>query len=278
MNDLLPPLFEVSDQEDSVSTLVTFHAHPDDECMVTGGTIARAAAEGHRVVLVVATGGEMGEYPDGFVSGPEELAVARREELARSAEILGVSRVVHLAYRDSGMAGTESNQDPRCFARADVTEAARRLATILGEESADVITVYDANGGYGHPDHMMVHRVGIAAAHMAGVGEIFQATMNRDHMLGLMEAAAKEYPEMVPADMRAEFEANPFGTPAAEIDTEVDVSPYLSRKLESLKAHASQIGSTGFALRFPEDAFAAAFSTEWFISATPGGERRTWLL
>ncbi|MDA8102681.1 MAG: PIG-L family deacetylase [Nitrospiraceae bacterium] len=261
-----------------MSTLVSFHAHPDDECMVTGGTIARAASEGHRVVLVVATGGEMGEYPEGFVSSPEELAVARREELARSAEILGVSRVVHLAYRDSGMAGTEANQDPRCFARADVTEAARRLAALLGEEGADALTVYDANGGYGHPDHIMVHRVGMAAARMAGVAEVFQATMNRDHMLALIEAAAREHPEMIPAEMRAGFEEGPFGTPAAEIDTAVDVSAYLGRKLDSLKAHASQIGSTGFALQLPEDAFAAAFSTEWFISSTPGGAPRSWLL
>ena len=260
-----------------MSTLVTFHAHPDDECMVTGGTIARAAAEGHRVVLVVATGGEMGEYPEGFVSGPEELAVARREELARSAEILGVARVVHLAYRDSGMAGTEANQDPRCFARAEVTEAALRLATALEEENADAVTVYDANGGYGHPDHIMVHRVGLAAARMAGVAEVFQATMNRDHMLALMESASKEHPEMVSAEMRADFEASPFGTPASEIDTAIDVSPYLGKKLDSLRAHASQIGSTGFALQLPEDAFAAAFSTEWFISATAGGPRRSWI-
>ncbi|MDA8102747.1 MAG: PIG-L family deacetylase [Nitrospiraceae bacterium] len=260
-----------------MSTLVTFHAHPDDECMVTGGTIARAAAEGNRVVLVVATGGEMGEYPEGFVSGPEELAVVRREELARSAEILGIARVVHLAYRDSGMAGTEANQDPRCFSRAELSEAARRLATVLEEENADAITVYDANGGYGHPDHIMVHRVGLAAANMAGVGEVFQATLNRDHMLALIEAASREHPEMVPAEMRAEFEGGPFGTPASEIDTTVDVGPYLGKKLDSLRAHASQIGSTGFALRLPEEAFAAAFATEWFISGSGSGARRSWI-
>src|SRR2546425_11263388 len=101
-----------------MATLLTFHAHPDDEAIACGGTRARAAAAGHRVVLVTAPAGEQGEVPDGFLRPEETLAQRRREELAEAAEILGVARVELLGYRDSGMAGTPANDNPDCFWRA----------------------------------------------------------------------------------------------------------------------------------------------------------------
>src|SRR5688500_4597848 len=97
------------------ATLVSFHAHPDDECIVTGGTIARAARDGHRVVLVFATRGEVGEVPDGFLEPGESLADRREAEARRAAEILGVDRVEFLGYRDSGMADTDTMHDPSSF-------------------------------------------------------------------------------------------------------------------------------------------------------------------
>jgi LmbE family N-acetylglucosaminyl deacetylase len=133
-----------------MSTLVCFHAHPDDEALTTGGTMARAAAEGHRVVLVVATGGEWGEVPDDL--GPGETLVQRRaSELDRSAELLGVSRVVRLGYVDSGMTGWEQNTLPGAFVSASVDEAAARLADVLRQERADVLTVYDGTATTGIP-------------------------------------------------------------------------------------------------------------------------------
>src|SRR5690606_28839417 len=136
---------------------------PDDESIGTGGTLARAAAEGHRVVLVFATRGELGEVTDAFLDDGEQLGDRREAECHASAAVLGAQRVAFLGYRDSGMMGEPSNDDEQCFWQADVDEAADRLAAILRDEDADVITIYDDHGGYGHPDHIQVHRVGVAA-------------------------------------------------------------------------------------------------------------------
>src|SRR5262249_6986135 len=159
-----------------MSTLVTFHAHPDDEAIATGGVMARAAADGHRVVLVVATAGELGEVAEGVLSDGENLASRRKAEQERAAEILGVARVAYLGYHDSGMAGEPTNDAPGAFAAAPVDEAAARLAAILSEEDAEVLTVYDDNGGYGHPDHIQVHRVGVRAAELAGTPRVYEST------------------------------------------------------------------------------------------------------
>src|SRR5262245_37776892 len=147
-----------------MATLVSFHAHPDDECIACGGVMRKAADEGHRVVLVVATRGENGEIPPGFLSDGEQLWERRVIETYESAKILGAQRVEFLGYVDSGMMGTPENDVAGSFWQADVEEAAARLAAILVEENADVLTVYDDNGGYGHPDHIQVHRVGMRAA------------------------------------------------------------------------------------------------------------------
>src|SRR5579863_3915051 len=150
-----------------MATALFFHAHPDDEAIATGGTMARMADEGHRVVLVTATRGELGEVPEGLLSPGETLAERRADELAASCKVLGVARHEYLGYGDSGMAGEPTNKDPACFWQADVEEAAGRLAAILDQEHADVFVTYDENGGYGHPDHIQVHRVGIRAAERA---------------------------------------------------------------------------------------------------------------
>ncbi|HEX2118991.1 MAG TPA: PIG-L family deacetylase, partial [Acidimicrobiales bacterium] len=164
-----------------MATLVTFHAHPDDESIATGGVMAKAADEGHRVVLVVATKGECGEVPEGFLEPGEALWQRRVEETLAAAEILGVARVEFLGYEDSGMVGTPENDRPESFWQADVDEAAGRLAAILTEEKADILTVYDENGSYGHPDHVQVHRVGVRAAELAGTPKVYMSTINRDH-------------------------------------------------------------------------------------------------
>src|SRR5437868_7856796 len=166
-----------------MSTLVSFHAHPDDECIITGGVMAKAAAQGHRVVLVVATRGEHGEVPDGFLGAEELLWQRRVEETRASAEILGASRVEFLGYVDSGMMGTPENDEPNSFWQADLDEAAGKLAAILTEENADVLTIYDDHGVYGHPDHIQVYRVGVRAAEMAGTQRVYESTGNRDAML-----------------------------------------------------------------------------------------------
>lgn len=245
-----------------MATAVFFHAHPDDEAIATGGTMARMAGEGHRVVLVTATRGELGEVPEDLRSSGETLAERRAAELAAACEALGVSRHENLGYLDSGMAGTDANDDPRCFARADLDEAAGRLAAILAEEGATVLTAYDEHGNYGHPDHIQVHRVGMRAAELAGTGRVFMATMNRDHLRDLIDSGAGAGFEP-PEDRRAELDT--MGVEAARVTTAVDVRPWLTAKRDAMRAHASQIAETSFFLAMPEDVFALVWGTEWYV-------------
>lgn len=180
-----------------MATVVTFHAHPDDEAIATGGTMARLASEGHRVVLVTATRGENGEVPDGFLDPGEQLWERRVRELQEAASILGVSRVELLGYEDSGMMGTPENERAGSFWAADLDEAAVCLAGILEQEHPDVLTVYDSHGNYGHPDHIKVHRVGVRAAELIEVPKVYEATVNRDHVRSLMSEtrSASELPD-----------------------------------------------------------------------------------
>jgi LmbE family N-acetylglucosaminyl deacetylase len=253
-----------------MATLVTFHAHPDDEAIACGGVMVKAAADGHRVVLVVATRGELGEVDDGFLSPGEELWQRRDRETRRAAEILGAARVEFLGYHDSGMMGEPTNDDPRSFWQADVDEAAARLCAILDEERADVLTVYDANGGYGHPDHIQVHRVGVRAGELAGTPKVYENTMDRDYVLDLLKQAAAQGLDM-PGDIDAEGAAE-MGVPADAITTRVDVSDHLDAKRGAMAAHASQISETSFFLAMPPELFALVWGIEWFILRGPRPE------
>ena len=146
-------------------TLVAFHAHPDDEALLSAGTLARAAAAGHRVVLVLATSGDAGLVGDDVLDGAEDLGARRASEAQASADALGVARLVLLGYGDSGSDRPDSATDwpEGSFRAAGVDEAADRLADVLREEGADLLVADDANGGYGHPDHLQVNRVAAAA-------------------------------------------------------------------------------------------------------------------
>jgi len=251
-----------------MATLVFFHAHPDDECIQTGGTMAKAAADGHRVVLVLATRGELGEVPDGFLDPGEALGLRRIKETFASAEVLGVDRVEFLGYVDSGMIGTDGNDGPYCFWRADVESAAARLAAILSEEAADVLTIYDDNGGYGHPDHIQVHRVGLRAGQLAGTPGVFEATMNRDEMIRNIKNASEFLSEEQLAempDLEGE-DADTFGVAEERITHAVDVTGFVEVKRASMRCHRSQIADEAFFLAMPDEGFAQAFGTEWYIS------------
>jgi LmbE family N-acetylglucosaminyl deacetylase len=248
-----------------VATLVTFHAHPDDEALLTAGVMAKAAAEGHRVVLVVATNGEAGEVDGGFL-GTDELGSRRKAETHASAHALGVHRVEFLGYPDSGSDGRRAGG----FAGVDVDDVAGRVADLLREEQADVLTTYDPRGGYGHPDHVRVHEVGRKAADLAGTPVVLEATINRDLLVMAGELAPQlgfELPDdFVLPDMRDVY------VPATEITHTIDVSSHLDQKRASMRAHATQatsgVGTTrtlSVFLSLPDDLYALAFSAEWFV-------------
>ncbi len=254
-----------------MGTLVCFHAHPDDESIATAGTMAKASSAGHRVVLVVATRGEHGEPVPGVLADGEQLAVRRTEETWASGQVLGVDRIEFLGYVDSGMAVTRTSEQPWCFARADVDRAAARLALILSEERADVLTTYDDNGGYGHPDHIQVHRVGRRAAERAGVEQVFESTINRTHIARSIAAARDANPGGLPEGLDGpDLDADPdFGKPEEVITHQVDVRPWLERKRSSMLAHRSQMADDHFLLAMPAPMFETGLGHEWYIAEGP---------
>ena len=230
-------------------TLVSFHAHPDDEAILVAGTLALAADAGHRVVLVFATRGDLGEVDDGVLEASEELGDRRADEARRAAEVLGVARVEFLGYGDSGMIDTPTNDAAGSFWTADVEEAARQLAAILDEEDAEVVTAYDERGGYGHPDHIQVHRVGVRAAELAGTPRCYAATVSRQHFQSLTrDRDRRRYPtQTTPTD---DVEV---GVDESTITTIVDVSSVIDRKRAAMAAHPSQIGEESFFLALDDD-------------------------
>ncbi len=249
-------------------TLVAFHAHPDDEALLTAGTMARAAAEGHRVVLVLATDGALGLAASAY-GAPNELADVRLREARASADALGVARVEWLGYADSGL-GDELYPDPpdqTRFVRAPLDEAAERLAAILRAEAADVLLSYDRHGGYGHRDHVRVHEVGARAAELAGTPRVLEATVPRDLLVRAIRLVAKVYrfpPDFDPTSFERAFCAR------ADITHRIDVRRYAGAKRASMRAHASQASADGgdrtlaAFLRIPRPVYDLVFGREWF--------------
>jgi LmbE family N-acetylglucosaminyl deacetylase len=269
-----------------VATIVSFHAHPDDESISSGGTLRRAANEGHRVVLVIATRGERGEPAPGALVEGEALWERRIAETFESARLLGVERVEFLGYVDSGMMGEPSNDSPYSFWTADIESAALRLAAILREEMADILTAYDDWGGYGHPDHIQVHRVGMRAAELAGTPRVFQSTINQDHFRKLaaemMDLATRPDgvdPADLPEDIPDVTQLDTFGKPESLITHAIAVHDLLEVKRASMRAHASQIPEDSWFLSMDDETFARAFGSEWFIEVgrarAPGQPFRT---
>jgi LmbE family N-acetylglucosaminyl deacetylase len=245
---------------------VLLHAHPDDEAIFTAVTMHRLAAAGARVVLVTATAGELGPVLRPLKPG-ETLAARRRAELERACELLGVARLVLLGHRDSGMAGWDANAHPDALVTAPVDAVARRLADLCAAEGAEALVHYDPGGIYGHPDHVAVHRVGAAAAALAGI-TAYEATVDRarprSRRTHLVDRAAA---------------GTPVGWAAPQ--TVIEAGPAdLRAKRAAMAAHGSQV---------PREAvrragFAAAYGREWFRRgpgpglldevAAPAGTRR----
>ncbi|MFE0631578.1 PIG-L deacetylase family protein [Streptomyces sp. NPDC058864] len=246
-----------------MATVVAFHAHPDDEVLMTGGTLARAAAEGHRVVIVVATDGATGPAGDG--------EPPRMGELRASATVLGAARVVHLGYADSGN-GKVLHPDPpdrTRFVRADPEEAAKRLAKILLEERAELLLSYDANGGYGHRDHVKVHEVGRRAAALAGVGRVLEATIPRDLVVRCLKLVDRL---RIPLRHDAVAPGTAY-SPRSVITHRVNVRRFARQKQAALAAHRSQVTGTGrlapvlrTLIRLPPAVFGLLLGREWFIA------------
>jgi LmbE family N-acetylglucosaminyl deacetylase len=241
--------------------------------------MARLSAEGHRVVLVVATTGDHGLVAPDAV-GDEPLARVRLRELEASARALGCARVEVLGYADSGIDGTAPPPSDRpAFARCDVDEAAARLAFLLREERADLLTTYDSAGGYGHADHVQVHRVGARAAELAETPTVLEATVDRERLVRALRLLGRVHRFPPDFDLAAYDEAF---TPSARITHRVDVRAFAAAKRASLAAHASQatggdsVRTVAALRRLPGPLFKLVLGTEWFVQPDlPAGTRLT---
>lgn len=258
-------------------TLVAVHAHPDDEALLTAGTMAKAAAQGHRVVLVVATNGDLGLTDS--ATAANDLGALRLAEEHASARALGVARVHWLGYADSGL-GPQVYDDPpglTRFVRVPVHEAAAKVAEILAQERADVVLSYDARGGYGHRDHVRVHEVCAVAAELAGTPRLLEATIPRDLLAAAVRLSAKVY--RYPPEFDLEHFCASF-SPRREITHRIDVLRQAGAKRASMRAHNSQALADGgdrtlaAFLRIPRPAYDLIFAREWFHDpAQPAGAR-----
>src|SRR5687768_4051767 len=233
--------------------LLTVHAHPDDEASKGAGTVARYHAEGVRTVLVCATGGEAGDILNPAMELPEvkdNLTVVRREELDRAAKIIGYDEVVMLGYRDSGMPGSEHNNNPDCFGRANFRDAVGRLVTIIRRERPQVIVTYgDDHRGYPHPDHIRVHDVSMAAFAASGdpdaftwagpawqPSKVYYTVWSRKRILAMHE-------KFLELGLESPFDDRWFKRPSQEdrITTSIALQGFEDVRREALLAHATQV-------------------------------------
>jgi N-acetyl-1-D-myo-inositol-2-amino-2-deoxy-alpha-D-glucopyranoside deacetylase len=276
--------------------LLLVHAHPDDETIGTGATMAKYAQEGALVTLVTCTLGEEGEV---LVPELAHLAADRDDtlgqhrigELATAMEALGVTDHRFLGgpgrWRDSGMMGLPTNDRPGCFWQADMDEAVGELVRVIREVRPQVLVSYDDNGGYGHPDHIQAHRVAVAA--MAAAGD-----PTRYPEAGEPWQISKRYETAVPLSfLRQAFEAlkamgedAPFGvtspeemgigTPDERITTRIDAAGFIAAKTAAMRAHATQIAVDGPFFALSNDIGQGLFAVEHYVLADgpplPSGE------
>ncbi len=264
----------LSDENKNGLTILAVHAHPDDECISTGGILAKYSARGVRTVLSYGTRGEAGDIlnPE-FVSPKPGLSIKeiRAIELKKAVNILAVKSVHFLGYRDSGMSGSPENLHPQAFAQADSQEATARLVKIIRRVRPHVIVTYNEKGTYLHPDHIMANRVTLLAFRASGD----PAYKNGDGLEPWQPA--KLYYTAIPlkrmrrmhrlAVERGEepgFDPEVIGTPEEKISAVIDVREFLSQKLEALNCHQSQMNPNSIIRRMPEEWREEALGYEHF--------------
>jgi N-acetyl-1-D-myo-inositol-2-amino-2-deoxy-alpha-D-glucopyranoside deacetylase len=272
-------------------SLLLVHAHPDDESIGTGATMAMYVDQGVRVTLVTCTLGEEGEI---VVDDLAHLASAKEDrlgeerigELAAACSALGVRDHRFLGgpgrWRDSGMMDTPTTANPACFWQADLDEAIGELVRIVREVRPQVVVTYDDNGGYGHPDHIQAHRVTVGAFEAAGdparypdAGDPWQPT--KLYFTAVPKSVLQrgfEYFKAADSDFFEGIESAdglPFGTPDELVTTKVDASDHVERKMAAMRAHRSQIGEKSVFFALPEEMVPEAWGEEYFILAGAHG-------
>ncbi|ADP78785.1 1D-myo-inosityl-2-acetamido-2-deoxy-alpha-D-glucopyranoside deacetylase [Pseudofrankia inefficax] len=262
------------------------HAHPDDEIIATGISIAHyAATPDTHVTLVTCTLGELGE-----VLVPElehlrsdlgdQLGGYRMSELAAACVALGLDDQRYLGgparFRDSGMMGTPGNDDPRCFWQADLTEATAELVRIVREVRPQVLVSYDSNGGYGHPDHIRAHQITVAAFTAAAdpdfapdAGEPWAPSKLYETALpkSFVQRAVERFSDVEGTPFHGATSADdvPMGVPDEVITTRIEAPEYLDAKLAALRAHRTQIAVDGFFFALADGVGQPAFTVDHYV-------------
>ena len=268
-----------------MKSLIAFHAHPDDEVMGTGVTLAKYSQEGVRTIVVTATDGSEGEIRN--YDNPEEikpnLAEVRKKELEASLKCLGVTDYEWMGYKDSGMMGEDSNKDPECFWQQDYFGPVGKLVHIIRKYKPEALITYDPFGGYGHPDHIQVNRIGTAAFFAANDLDKFPLDENEE--LWIPERlyftswsktkiqARRE--QMYNAGLISKDEFDKYkniGVSQEDIDVEVDGKKYVQKKIDAWKCHRTQLGDDWWALKIPEDYRDEFLGIESYISVFNRGK------
>jgi mycothiol S-conjugate amidase len=275
----------------SVGRLMVVSAHPDDEVFAAGGTIALAARQGVDVSLVLATGGEEGEIVNpevrAIVSLPD-LPAVRQEELACSQTTLGIKRIVRLAYRDSGMAGTPSSREPVAFSNQDRDEVAGRLVSVIRELRPHVICTEPEDGGYGHPDHIALHFATVLAFERAGdptwypaAGEpwtplkLYFGTWSKSLFHRLQAGYAAHGLEFrFGTGMVIIDDGNAPGRSDEEISAIIDTRTTIHTKIAAMRCYKTQIMPDFFYFTAPEDVAVDVLGREYFILGASRVESR----
>ena len=254
-----------SNQQKSSYTLFIVHAHPDDECSSTGGLIIKSIKDGNNVVLVTCRNGEMGEIKDNNLekeikraSSPQKrLGEIRISELKKATEILGIQKLYTLGYKDSGMEGWDSNQNSDAFMNADLFEVSHKVALLIRKHKPDVVITYNERGGYGHPDHIMAHKITMEAIRLSEdssidiqaldswkVKKIYYTAWARSKMIKTWKWM-KFFGAKTPLD-DPDFREDKYGVPDHEITTYINIRSLLRKKWRALVQHKSQITGNFF--------------------------------
>jgi N-acetyl-1-D-myo-inositol-2-amino-2-deoxy-alpha-D-glucopyranoside deacetylase len=271
-------------------SLMAVFAHPDDESFGIGGTLARYGADpGVRVVLVCATRGEAGEISNPELASSEQLGEVREQELRCSCRTLGVEDLFFLDYRDSGMAGTAENEDPRALAQADFDEAVGKVVAHIRREQPDVVVTFDENGGYGHPDHIAIHHIAkaafAAAADPAQYGEQIETGLEPHQVSKLYYTAIPNrfFRSVIEKMQQMEIEVperylerlDNFGLPDEACTTDIYVRDFWSTKQAAVACHATQLSPDSIFATLPPDVMRELQAWECFqlVQTTVGEDQ-----
>lgn len=245
----------------AIKRLLGVFAHPDDEGLI-GGALLHYQMVGVETGLICATRGEVGEISDPVLATPDNLGEVREQEMREAVAALNVHNLWFLGYRDSGMAGTPENQDPRSLVQASAAEVIGKLVTIIRQFRPQVMITFDETGGYGHPDHIAIYKYTTGAFHAAAdaaqypelgpahaVSKLYYSSFARRHIMMMADWMQAQNYEGVFKDL----DINQMGLSDDQISVLLDVEPWHETKARSWAKHRTQMNPNTPLARLPEE-------------------------